>query len=1364
MGLISYIKGVYYDHRIEKADELLHNGKECEAEEIYKELLGKQYTAVNKLASLYYAQFLRAGNEEDTNKEIHLFKCIKSLSSQGNNNYDIKSYNSTVDTTVRTMLSRANALFNVAKYQKCLDLMSAVNNSDSKSSDSINLACEANIMLLISKIKTISVPSIEFKTSLNQLNLEFNSLGKSIKRCEQTVELFAKELIDGKRYLAANKLLESITNRNHKDVCLSNAACIIDQKDTEASSNDLKEVVSKYGKELSINYSQKSDECIRFFNQCWKVSSSDQFVMDVLTAKKTAFLQEEIIKNILSNHTAYLSKPSLKKLFIDWIQKFSDKIESLTLTEKIHNLGYDVKEYYLKKVQEVISSLNNEDKLPYINHALTLFRNNTTMLIKKLEIARWYVSHNKNDEAIVLADEIGNLITGACLVKAEALFNKAKVETDLDRRVKLLRESLSSITSTTGTGSSKLIESVNELFIDTAELYYSVKDSDKAYAILHEQSNLGSERSQNLISCYRLKEITGLNAENKEEYIEKVITEIATFNNPSRLNDTSYQNIWDELSIVTLNKIQSLSNQEAINLLERYINRVDKEFTDKTIVKKRKANVIKELIKRKYLIARESELASNFTSAANIYHEISTLEAKKIPTLAVLRFILCKLKDYQNSDILNHKDNIYSVMRKASDTFMTEKKDIAYRFALILLKSGDIDESLSVLSEFLPEETYLKKACEQGYIAKALSKLDEFNHNLELIKNREMSSDDAIYFINHMLDYAEEIKPVLEISRPVLSRYRNKIKNYAISKLFDEGKYNVAFEKLKKVHSDYLDNLTVLRNIAIVCLNMAESEQLNDSNYKEVISVWLTAIYQEKLFIKSLDYTSWDNSFTFSLYDAFGHFNENTVGNLPENVILEYDSDEKVVMIKEVQRSLLDRFEAAISENQKYHIFFTEQKSSMDALVELNLDIKCKLVAPYLASSSEDIFEDITEALEHDRKEGYDNWEDVLAVGVDYGLQNSIYNDFKTANQYFSECIEALDSMQITKTKNAFIQSKLSLIQRFNKKYKALLSYTSSKISSLSAENKADFKNGFGQYSVVCNELKDVTLSYSFSNYVMRYVVEEVNEKRMSKEDASECILTVHLLDKTNTRVNDNLATLLSLLMQEYAQEGRSTALTSIKNILSKTRSCDSSLDNDLVEQLAILALISDHEDRLSAISSGISSYSSGTSTFAQKLNAKVTEVKVNKELNEIVERVNNNSINKSQALTKVYDIYCKYPNNSRICENLSTLCNMCIMEYVIGDKYGKSGVKSILDKLKINKSAEFNKHCSVFKKTHNEIWNQLPFDAQQLLKGAGLSYGQTLNDKGYALKEGLEYYRSLGGFSLSTFDDDIFSILHHHH
>jgi len=66
MGLISYIKGVYYDHRIEKADELLHNGKECEAEEIYKELLGKQYTGKSILCTVPESRKRRGYKQGDS--------------------------------------------------------------------------------------------------------------------------------------------------------------------------------------------------------------------------------------------------------------------------------------------------------------------------------------------------------------------------------------------------------------------------------------------------------------------------------------------------------------------------------------------------------------------------------------------------------------------------------------------------------------------------------------------------------------------------------------------------------------------------------------------------------------------------------------------------------------------------------------------------------------------------------------------------------------------------------------------------------------------------------------------------------------------------------------------------------------------------------------------------------------------------------------------------------------------------------------------------------------------------------------------------------------------------------------------------
>ena len=128
-----------------------------------------------------------------------------------------------------------------------------------------------------------------------------------------------------------------------------------------------------------------------------------------------------------------------------------------------------------------------------------------------------------------------------------------------------------------------------------------------------------------------------------------------------------------------------------------------------------------------------------------------------------------------DQDIIEHKDRIYTLLRNSADAFKSEKEDIAYRFALVLLKSGEDKEALTVLNDFLPSEEYLKKACEQGDMIKAQAKLEDFNNKLEAVKNRTLSSDDAIYFINHMLEYAEIIKPILNISRPTLSKYRNKL-------------------------------------------------------------------------------------------------------------------------------------------------------------------------------------------------------------------------------------------------------------------------------------------------------------------------------------------------------------------------------------------------------------------------------------------------------------------------------------------------------------------------------------------------------------------------------------------------------------
>ena len=106
------------------------------------------------------------------------------------------------------------------------------------------------------------------------------------------------------------------------------------------------------------------------------------------------------------------------------------------------------------------------------------------------------------------------------------------------------------------------------------------------------------------------------------------------------------------------------------------------------------------------------------------------------------------------------------------------------------------------------------------------------------------------------------------------------------------------------------------------------------------------------------------------------------------------------------------------------------------------------------------------------------------------------------------------------------------------------------------------------------------------------------------------------------------------------------------------------------------------------------------------------------KELNNIVDKVNKNSMSMANALKRIYEMYSSNSNHEGICENLAQLSSICIMKYVVGQESGYSSVQSILDSLKSNMSNEFRRHRAVFKKQHDEIWNALPSDTKNLING----------------------------------------------
>ena len=125
----------------------------------------------------------------------------------------------------------------------------------------------------------------------------------------------------------------------------------------------------------------------------------------------------------------------------------------------------------------------------------------------------------------------------------------------------------------------------------------------------------------------------------------------------------------------------------------------------------------------------------------------------------------------------------------------------------------------------------------------------------------------------------------------------------------------------------------------------------------------------------------------------------------------------------------------------------------------------------------------------------------------------------------------------------------------------------------------------------------------------MHHVVGEVNDKRMKNPEASNFILSIYLLEPNNTRVKDNLKTLFEMLVREKTTGSKQAVST----ILSKVSSCNSS--------------------------------------FYQELNTEYEAAQIDIELENIFNKLKNNSISKLNALQSIHGMYSSHPNNAVICQ-----------------------------------------------------------------------------------------------------------------
>lgn len=1096
-----------------------------------------------------------------------------------------------------------------------------------------------------------------------------------------------------------------------------------------------------YNKYISTSISvvkemTEKDIALSEFSKVWKKNQDAKLLAEFVNDKYPFF--KEVTEFLVEWFTVSKRLVATQKEFFDCIFAFKDYSYALDIFERLDAKGMNVHTPYVAVILKTIPTLEADGKLQLINRGLSKFAD-ANLFQEKHDVATFLIINGDLEKAkSVLQELIGHHKDAEPSLAWVAYKNYKKVRS-LDKKEEYLTECLSFDTKHSNPFNQKTYKPT---FVKALKAFIGVIDK-------HVQTD-------NVIEARRLcLSLKLYSSEWYEKYLEieaGYLSKIAASNKIAasiyscfdtlsanevdikKLNSDIIIGLWDSLFQAELTKALEMTYEDSTSHLQKLCTYVSENcYADKE--KELLKNINSELVVIHKTEGYKQEGVGNIDKAISSYNRLSSIGDVRTKTWAKIRTTICQLK---KGTSLNEED-VLKVLSYVG--FAKEKKDLSYRYCIWLIKNTSAKNALDFIKEHLPNEDELIDICNNEYIVEAEASLAELNASIEDMTTGKMSLSDATKLASKIDSYDATISPYLKNVHSKIISLKESIQSYILSKSFEEGDYKLALKLLKDTGASWFLDDIYFRNVAIACLGIAENGLLNKLNYKEVISYWLTAVYRDQLFVQSLDYTSWDDSYTFTLYNSMGGSKEESFDTLPDNVNFDEAIEGTVISICEVQQSLLGRFEAAIeSLDDFYRQFYDAQKDAMDSLVKLNLDHPCMIAAPYLANNTRKCINKIKGTLDYE----YDNYgnENTLKVGLMYNLTSGVYGDYKTATTAIDDCSKAILTKSVVQVNSAFCDSAIDSIREFPDLYSSFVVNLQNALSSL-IKDEADYKTVMSLFIPICRLINDSTIAYMFGNHINQCVVGELNDEKLDLATGLEDMVSVYEVAKNCSRLKDNIGNVIEALIGKYVIEEKSTDLSTLKTVLSKTgREFEPNVEKTLTEQVVMVAVISNHLDSIKGLAT-ISANSESLRLRLSHIKDEAEEASINLQLSQIVDKVNNNKILYYSALQKVYSLYEVHQNNKRVCENLCTLVGMCIREYVIPDKVGKSTVMTIFDKLKYNKSTTYKSCASSLREEREKILGSLPYEARRLLTG-GTAYGSTLNAEGIRLKNALQLYLDL--------------------
>lgn len=549
-----------------------------------------------------------------------------------------------------------------------------------------------------------------------------------------------------------------------------------------------------------------------------------------------------------------------------------------------------------------------------------------------------------------------------------------------------------------------------------------------------------------------------------------------------------------------------------------------------------------------------SEAIQNYNTAID-YAEKS--DNKTVKHNSITRIAICQLK---RNDKINLDND--SEIKNSDKNF---QRELYYRYAIQLLKNKEYSEAENIISTHLnfnsSEIDKLKEVLRAEKNNNAVKRVAEINTSIEKLYNNALSIDELKSLYESIDKVSSEVSFLdNQLSEKILA-IKPTLFNRLLTQYISAEQYGNAIAIIQK-YPKFWESPELLKNLGICCYGYTSKGLLTERNYRIVISGWLTSVFSDNVILKSLDDTTWDDNYTFSLVEAIGS-NYSQHEEIPGNV--NYDEvSETNISIGATQKELLQQFESIIHKeiqdaklSKLVNDFYDKEKEAIENIIEV-IETDIFFATPFFAITN-GLNNEIIAELDNDYH-NYSN-ENALEAGVPY-IKNSnstvVYQYFY-ANDLIDKVKSAIDNENSASIKKLNTQENKRWIEKFDTVSSSVEDKLFNSISNKISEDDENEKLIPVMEECIAFSKQNEKLKHQYSNYVANYCVSKVNDNKIDNFKALSLMKGAYLRSSNNPRVVKNFITLIKFnLMDMLNDQTRKTTeiykiLDWVKNNMSQT-------------------------------------------------------------------------------------------------------------------------------------------------------------------------------------------------------------------